>query len=153
MEFDFSVAESLSLFSSNTTRSNSDNNASTSGTLADIPASVGAGLKAEGVSNSSDSNTAAESAATDTSATNFSSLFSMLNDTKTAMGAKLLKQWLLRPARTLRTITARHDCVQWLVERPRVLNALREQTTCLLRYPDLDKIGELLDEYIRQILF
>ncbi|GBC78088.1 DNA mismatch repair protein MutS [bacterium HR08] len=44
-------------------------------------------------------------------------LFAVLNATETAMGARLLRQWILRPCARLAEITARLDAVEELVRR------------------------------------
>jgi DNA mismatch repair protein MSH5 len=39
------------------------------------------------------------------------SLFGILNNTRTALGKNLMRQWLLRPSMSIPIITARHDAV------------------------------------------
>jgi DNA mismatch repair protein MutS len=44
------------------------------------------------------------------------SLLSLIDTTKTAMGSRLLKRWLLQPLQNVDAIQARHHSVAWLVE-------------------------------------
>ncbi len=53
-------------------------------------------------------------------------LLSVLDATRTAMGARLLRDWLLRPRVDLAGITQRHDAVENLVQLRATLAALRE---------------------------
>src|SRR5256885_15617450 len=46
-------------------------------------------------------------------------LFGVLDETTTPMGARLLRQWLLPALLHLRAITARQDAVQALIDAPR----------------------------------
>ncbi|HKQ63491.1 MAG TPA: DNA mismatch repair protein MutS [Methylomirabilota bacterium] len=62
------------------------------------------------------------------------SLFGVLDETVTPMGARLLRQWLLRPLLEPASIAARQDAVGALVEAP----AERARLTTLLR-----RIGDL----------
>ncbi|MDW8281529.1 MAG: DNA mismatch repair protein MutS [Myxococcales bacterium] len=48
------------------------------------------------------------------------SLLSVIDETRTAMGGRLLRRWLAGPLRNVADIRARHDAVQWLVERHRL---------------------------------
>ncbi len=54
------------------------------------------------------------------------SLIGVLDQTKTAMGGRLLRRWLLSPLLDLAAIRRRHDAVEWLVEHPLSRKALRE---------------------------
>ncbi len=54
------------------------------------------------------------------------SLLSILDFTVTAMGGRLLRQWLESPLLNLLEIRRRHDAVGEMVENPRVRSALRE---------------------------
>jgi DNA mismatch repair protein MutS len=54
------------------------------------------------------------------------SLLGVVDRTRTAMGARLLKGWLSRPSRSPETIEARHASVAELVERPSERDALAE---------------------------
>ena len=55
------------------------------------------------------------------------SLVSTLDRTKTPMGARLLRQWLLRPLLDLTEIRQRHEAVGALVDAPAVRAALRRR--------------------------
>ena len=54
-------------------------------------------------------------------------LIGVLDQTKTAMGGRLLRRWLLGPLQELGAIRRRHDAVEWLVDRQTVRKALRER--------------------------
>ncbi len=54
------------------------------------------------------------------------SLIGVIDQTKTAMGGRLLRRWLLEPLQDLPSISRRHDAVEWLVERQSLRQALRE---------------------------
>lgn len=54
------------------------------------------------------------------------SLLGVLDQTKTAMGGRLLRAWLLQPLLDLAQIGARHDAVEWLVDRQATRQSLRE---------------------------
>ena len=54
------------------------------------------------------------------------SLLAVLDFTVTAMGGRLLRQWLESPLLNLLEIRRRHDAVDEMVENPRVRSALRE---------------------------
>jgi DNA mismatch repair protein MutS len=53
-------------------------------------------------------------------------LLGTLDVTATPMGGRLLREWLVRPLQELEAIRARHDAVEALVQRRRVLADLRE---------------------------
>ncbi len=55
-----------------------------------------------------------------------SSLLGALDRTKTPMGARKLRHWLLHPLRDLPALVARQDFVAALIAEPFLLNALRE---------------------------
>jgi DNA mismatch repair protein MutS len=55
-----------------------------------------------------------------------SSLFGVLDETVTAMGARMLRQWLLQPLLDLGAIGARQDAVASLVDAPDTRTALRQ---------------------------
>jgi DNA mismatch repair protein MutS len=55
------------------------------------------------------------------------SLFGLLDDTRTPMGARALRQWLLRPLRDVTAITRRQEAVGALVDAPEARAALRAQ--------------------------
>lgn len=54
-------------------------------------------------------------------------LIGVIDQTKTAMGGRLLRRWLLEPLQELAAIRRRHDAVEWLVERQAVRQAVRER--------------------------
>jgi len=53
-------------------------------------------------------------------------LLNVLDSTCTAMGGRLLREWLLRPLNNLEQITARHDAVDLLVNNQTYLRSLRD---------------------------
>jgi len=55
------------------------------------------------------------------------SLLGALDRTKTPMGARKLRHWLLHPLRDLETLEARQDFVAALIREPFLLNTLREE--------------------------
>ncbi|MBN1153086.1 MAG: DNA mismatch repair protein MutS [Dehalococcoidia bacterium] len=65
------------------------------------------------------------------------SLLTILDETKTAMGARLLRNWLGRPLRQLDALLARQDIVQWFYD-----SALRreETRTALAGVSDLERL-------------
>ncbi|MCK9520624.1 MAG: DNA mismatch repair protein MutS, partial [Dehalococcoidia bacterium] len=66
-----------------------------------------------------------------------SSLFQVLNLARSAMGARLLRTWLMLPLRDAAELARRHDAVQWSVEHP----IEREQCGAVLRgMPDLARL-------------
>jgi DNA mismatch repair protein MutS len=65
------------------------------------------------------------------------SLLGHIDKTRSAMGGRLLREWVLQPSRSLATITARHDAVSSLVERQSTLQGIR---FLLLSVRDLDRI-------------
>jgi DNA mismatch repair protein MutS len=65
------------------------------------------------------------------------SLFGVMNETVTPMGARLLRQWLLRPLLDPAAIGARQDAVETLVTAPAVRVSLR---TLLGRIGDLERL-------------
>ena len=65
------------------------------------------------------------------------SLLAVLDFTVTAMGGRLLRQWLESPLLNLLEIRRRHDAVGEMVEKPRVRSALRESLKSLY---DLERI-------------
>ncbi len=54
-------------------------------------------------------------------------LLKVLDDTRTAMGARLLRQWIQRPLMRAEAIRARHDAVQACLDRRPSFRALREK--------------------------
>src|SRR6185295_3162926 len=65
------------------------------------------------------------------------SLFAVLNETVTPMGARLLRQWLRRPLLDPAAIAARQDAVEACVGAPAVRNQLR---ALLRRVGDLERL-------------
>ncbi len=53
-------------------------------------------------------------------------LLNVLDSTCTAMGGRLLREWVLRPLNNLEQITARHDAVDLLVHNQTYLRSLRD---------------------------
>lgn len=88
------------------------------------------------------------------------SLLGVIDQTKTAMGGRLLRRWLLEPLLDLSEIGARHDAVEWLYERQATRQAMRDllrglhdierltgRLTTLLATPrDLANLGHSLAE-------
>ncbi|HEU4401810.1 MAG TPA: DNA mismatch repair protein MutS, partial [Candidatus Polarisedimenticolia bacterium] len=64
-------------------------------------------------------------------------LLSVLDRTETAMGGRLLRDWILRPLLSVRAIEARLDAVGFLLERPSERGALRAH---LARVHDLERL-------------
>ena len=52
-------------------------------------------------------------------------LLKALDTTRTAMGSRLLRDWLVRPLQNLHAIVARHDAVETLLKKRHDLDALR----------------------------
>ncbi|WP_372807072.1 DNA mismatch repair protein MutS [Pontiella sp.] len=53
-------------------------------------------------------------------------LLNVLDATKTAMGGRLLREWMLRPLNNLAPINARHDAVELMVNNQTYLRSLRD---------------------------
>ncbi len=66
------------------------------------------------------------------------SLIQILDETKTAMGGRLLRRWLGAPLVDLAQIRRRHDAVEWLVERASVRAELR---ALLAEVYDLERLA------------
>jgi DNA mismatch repair protein MutS len=64
-------------------------------------------------------------------------LLGVMDNTRTPMGARLLRNWLVRPPCSLPLITRRHDAVECFFKTRTVLNALREQ---LSEVRDLERL-------------
>ncbi|HPF98962.1 MAG TPA: DNA mismatch repair protein MutS [Kiritimatiellia bacterium] len=64
-------------------------------------------------------------------------LLGVLDATKTAMGSRLLRDWMVRPLMKLDEINHRHDAVQALGEDRRLLGDLRDR---LLQVKDLERL-------------
>jgi DNA mismatch repair protein MutS len=69
-------------------------------------------------------------------------LLKLLDTTRTPMGARRLREWLLRPLIRLEAITARHDAVEWLTRQPSRLESLRE---ALGQIKDLERLTARLN--------
>ena len=58
------------------------------------------------------------------------SLYAVLNKTSTAMGARLLRQWLTRPLRDAKLLAERHDSVEWAfnnqIKRAQLISLLKQ---------------------------
>jgi DNA mismatch repair protein MutS len=65
------------------------------------------------------------------------SLFATLDATQTPMGARMLRQWLLRPLLDREAIARRHEAVGLLVDRPAAAAGLRR---CLGGLGDLERL-------------
>jgi DNA mismatch repair protein MutS len=65
------------------------------------------------------------------------SLFGCFNETLTPMGARLLRQWLLRPLLDLAEITARQDAIAALIENPGLRSKIR---SLLASVGDLERL-------------
>ncbi|HEX5038187.1 MAG TPA: DNA mismatch repair protein MutS [bacterium] len=72
---------------------------------------------------------------------NVDDLSDFLDATKTAMGARKFRDWLLAPLLRKEAIEARLDAVEELVGRPRVLEAVQ---SCLQNVYDLERINSRL---------
>jgi len=66
------------------------------------------------------------------------SLLGQLDSTKTAMGARELRDWLLSPSSSIELINLRHDAVEELVSKPQLLISIR---TALATVRDIERIG------------
>ncbi len=64
-------------------------------------------------------------------------LLEFLDQTLTAMGGRLLRQWLLRPLNSINEISMRHEAVQFLLENSSLRSAARESLRGAL---DLERI-------------
>ena len=65
------------------------------------------------------------------------SLFAVLNRTRSAMGARLLRRWLAQPLREESSLGERHDALAWALERP----IERERAQTILRgIPDVARL-------------
>ncbi len=69
--------------------------------------------------------------------TEVGSLFSVLNLTRSAMGARLLRQWIDRPLLECTPLEGRLDSVQWLVDHPTARGRLLE---IMGKMPDLERL-------------
>ncbi len=73
-----------------------------------------------------------------TDGTRHGSLIATLDHTKTRMGARLLRDYLIRPSIDLEEIEERHRAVAEMVEDPQTTDELRE---CLAEIPDLERLA------------
>ncbi len=64
-------------------------------------------------------------------------LLKVLDSTRTAMGARMLREWIIRPLRDLSAINARHDAVEAFTTQRILLNEIR---TVLGELRDLERI-------------
>jgi len=64
-------------------------------------------------------------------------LLRVLDTTRTSMGARLLREWLLRPLTDLKRIQERHDVVELLMKKRPLLSELRES---LAQVKDLERL-------------
>ncbi|MFO0574965.1 MAG: DNA mismatch repair protein MutS [Polyangia bacterium] len=72
------------------------------------------------------------------------SLLSVIDHTRTAMGGRLLRRWLLQPLMQLGPIRRRHDAVEFMVERQAARHAARE---ALKEIHDLERLtGRLVTQ-------
>lgn len=69
-------------------------------------------------------------------------LLGVLNQTKTPMGARLLRSWIVRPLRKLEAIVARHESVQYYCDHRLFLNTIRER---LEQVRDLERLIARID--------
>jgi DNA mismatch repair ATPase MutS len=73
------------------------------------------------------------------SASGVSSLFEIINHTKTKMGARMLKRWVQQPSRDMALIKKRQDMVAILVEMTVQRCTLQDNKDNLFRCPDVEK--------------
>jgi len=66
------------------------------------------------------------------------SLYGLLNQCKTQIGARLLKKWLKQPTTNLDDIKQRHEIVEFFYTNEQVLNDV--QGIHLRTFPDLEKL-------------
>lgn len=55
------------------------------------------------------------------------SLLEILDHTRTPMGARMLRQWLVLPLKEAGPIAERHECVSWFIDHPEQLEFTTEQ--------------------------
>src|SRR5262249_37567150 len=72
---------------------------------------------------------------------NVDELFDLLDTTRTAMGARLFRDWFLAPLIRKDAVDQRLDAVEELIGRPRILEALQ---CCLKDVYDLERINSRL---------
>jgi DNA mismatch repair protein MutS len=66
------------------------------------------------------------------------SLLGAIDETKTAMGARMLRRWLTQPLLDAEAIIARHEAVAWLTARRAVRGRLGDD---LAAFPDLERLA------------
>jgi len=71
------------------------------------------------------------------------SLLGALDRTQTPMGARALRDWIVRPLRELGALTARQDLIATLIEHPSLLGALRDQ---LKQVKDIERTAGRLSQ-------
>jgi DNA mismatch repair protein MutS len=64
-------------------------------------------------------------------------VISVIDETRTPMGGRLLRRWLLRPLKNLARIEARHEAIQVLVNEPVARGKIRE---CLSDVRDIERL-------------
>ncbi len=65
-------------------------------------------------------------------------LFSILNKTKTTMGSRKLKKWLIRPLRVMKEIKERHSAIDYFYHQQAILNSVRTQLKSVL---DIERLS------------
>lgn len=90
----------------------------------------------------STSDPSSSSASTSPSSSLKTNLFDLINQTKTRMGGKLLKEWLQKPLLLREDILQRQHRVQQFVTHTDLLTQLTTSTACLKQFPDLKSLGK-----------
>lgn len=70
------------------------------------------------------------------------SLFQFLNQTRSPMGARLLREWLLKPSRNINEILSRQEKVLCLTNLSNLLHSLRDSKKYLKGFIDLEKTSK-----------
>jgi len=65
-------------------------------------------------------------------------LFSIINKTKTTMGSRKLKKWLIRPLRVMKEINERHLAIDYFYHGQTILNSVRIQLKSVL---DIERLS------------
>jgi DNA mismatch repair ATPase MutS len=71
------------------------------------------------------------------------SLFSILNQTKSKMGSRLLRLWLQHPLRDKRLIEERQAVIDLFIGNVEKLNLIRESREHLKTFADMERLGKL----------
>lgn len=71
------------------------------------------------------------------------SLFELINETKSKMGNRLLRQWLQHPLRDSLLIKRRQNAINFFLENVETMNLLRESREYLKNFPDMERLGQL----------